>query len=91
LQHIVATVELWPDVKDSEAVEIARISLTAGADGYTYKITDPKASPFALEGGGSLTGRFGQNSAWLLLDKVLLDMEENGVLKQGHGFPKATL
>jgi hypothetical protein len=87
LQEVAGIVDLCPDV-NSEATEIGRIILTAGADGCTYKITDPKASPFALEGGGSLRGSFEQQSAWLLLEMVLLDMEKNGILKQGHGVPK---
>src|ERR1044072_3350356 len=46
---------------------------------YTYEMADPPAAPGALKGVGKIINHFRQQSVWMLVAKVLRDMEGRGL------------
>jgi hypothetical protein len=85
---LVVKAQLDPGGDANTAKEIGRLKIISQnpfdrsgsqISSYTYEMADPSTAPFPLKGVGSILNHFRQQPVWILVEKVLRDMNARGL------------
>lgn len=86
---LIIKTEQWPGGNEKAAKEVGRLKVISQnpfdltgnqISSYTYEMADPGTAAFPLKGTGQVHSHFRQQPVWMLVEQVLRDMAERGLL-----------